>query len=119
MGGHTPAPLAYPTAQSCALFSSLHGHCIVSTTQTIKSLGYALYSFDELKALGEKTPAEPVPPSPEDLCTIMYTSGTTGGLHGCVACEKGCDEAVWCRHDRCKIMQWVRCLVFGSGVCLA
>ena len=35
-------------------------------------------SIDELKQLGEKNPKEPVPPSPEDLCCIMYTSGSTG-----------------------------------------
>jgi long-chain acyl-CoA synthetase len=35
-------------------------------------------SFDELMAKGKAAPAEPVPPKPEDLCTIMYTSGTTG-----------------------------------------
>ena len=29
-------------------------------------------------ALGEKKPAEPVAPKPEDIATIMYTSGTTG-----------------------------------------
>ena len=29
-------------------------------------------------ALGKGTPGPPVPPSPGDLCTIMYTSGTTG-----------------------------------------
>lgn len=46
--------------------------------QTIESLGYKVYSFNTVAALGKATPAEPVPPSPEDLCTIMYTSGTTG-----------------------------------------
>ena len=35
-------------------------------------------SFEELRQLGEKNPVDPVPPSPEDLCCIMYTSGSTG-----------------------------------------
>jgi long-chain acyl-CoA synthetase len=37
-----------------------------------------VHSFDEFLALGKANPAPPVPPSPEDYCTIMYTSGTTG-----------------------------------------
>ena len=35
-------------------------------------------SIDELRQLGEKNPRSPVPPDPEDLCCIMYTSGSTG-----------------------------------------
>lgn len=34
-------------------------------------------SFEELRHLGEKNPVDPVHPSPEDLCCIMYTSGST------------------------------------------
>lgn len=37
-----------------------------------------ILSIDELKQLGEKNPRSPVPPNPEDLCCIMYTSGSTG-----------------------------------------
>ena len=32
--------------------------------------------------MGAKSPAAATPPSPENLCTIMYTSGTTGGAVG-------------------------------------
>jgi long-subunit acyl-CoA synthetase (AMP-forming) len=39
-------------------------------------------SFDELVKLGEANPAEPIPPSPEDLACIMYTSGSTGTPKG-------------------------------------
>jgi long-chain acyl-CoA synthetase len=36
-------------------------------------------SWDELLARGRELQAEPESrPQPEDLCTIMYTSGTTG-----------------------------------------
>ncbi|KAK3324186.1 hypothetical protein B0T19DRAFT_486403 [Cercophora scortea] len=38
----------------------------------------SILSYDELRKLGEDNPVEPVPPSPEDLCCIMYTSGSTG-----------------------------------------
>lgn len=37
-----------------------------------------LLSFDELTSLGERNPVDPVPPRPDDLCCIMYTSGSTG-----------------------------------------
>lgn len=38
-----------------------------------------ILSFEELRALGEKNSADPIPPKPDDLYCIMYTSGT-GGL---------------------------------------
>jgi hypothetical protein len=46
--------------------------------QIIEGLNIALMSWEEALESGKLSPAEPVPPSPEDYCTIMYTSGTTG-----------------------------------------
>lgn len=46
--------------------------------QEVKDSGVSVHSFEELLSIGATKPAEPVPPSADDLCTIMYTSGTTG-----------------------------------------
>lgn len=41
-----------------------------------------LLSYEELVDLGRSYPIEAVPPQAEDLCCIMYTSGTSGPPKG-------------------------------------
>jgi hypothetical protein len=46
--------------------------------QAAQEAGIAVHSWEEFLELGRGAPAEACPPKPADLCTIMYTSGTTG-----------------------------------------
>jgi len=41
-----------------------------------------IMSFEELRQLGESNPISATPPSPEDVCCIMYTSGSGGTPKG-------------------------------------
>jgi long-chain acyl-CoA synthetase len=44
----------------------------------IKDLGLGVFSFEDFTKLGQDNMKDAVPSKATDLCTIMYTSGTTG-----------------------------------------
>ncbi|ORY94915.1 hypothetical protein BCR43DRAFT_558005 [Syncephalastrum racemosum] len=51
-------------------------------------------SIDELAELGKENPCEVIKPEPEDICCIMYTSGSTGNPKGVVLSHKNIVAAV-------------------------
>ncbi|XP_073990032.1 long-chain-fatty-acid--CoA ligase 5 isoform X3 [Rhodnius prolixus] len=53
-----------------------------ATKQRAKNRGIEVYRFDQIEKLGASKNVPEVPPKPTDLCTICYTSGTTGNPKG-------------------------------------
>lgn len=53
-----------------------------ATVQRARNRGVDLHSFDDVEQLGARREIPEVPPTPQDICTICYTSGTTGNPKG-------------------------------------
>ncbi|XP_032666476.1 long-chain-fatty-acid--CoA ligase 5 isoform X1 [Odontomachus brunneus] len=53
-----------------------------ATNQRAKNRGVELYKFDDIERLGAQKNHPEMPPEASDLCTICYTSGTTGNPKG-------------------------------------
>jgi long-chain acyl-CoA synthetase len=50
--------------------------------EMLKACDVRLLSFQELRRMGDFNPVNSTPPSPDDLCCIMYTSGSSGPPKG-------------------------------------
>lgn len=73
-----------------------------STISAAASAGLLFLSIDELAAKGAANPADAVPPNPDTICTIMYTSGTTGDPKGVLLSNRAIIAAVTSLHYYCK-----------------
>ncbi|EMS58749.1 Long chain acyl-CoA synthetase 1 [Triticum urartu] len=47
-----------------------------------EQIGMKMYSWNDFLKMGKDKPVQPRPPQPNDTCTIMYTSGTSGQPKG-------------------------------------
>ncbi|KAJ2083784.1 medium-chain fatty acid-CoA ligase faa2 [Coemansia sp. RSA 988] len=53
-----------------------------------ESLGLQMLDMDEVRKLGRTAPTEPSLPLPDDICTVCYTSGTSGAQKGVLITHK-------------------------------
>ncbi|XP_027109281.1 long chain acyl-CoA synthetase 1-like isoform X3 [Coffea arabica] len=62
--------------------------CFTSLTEEEKnraaSIGVKSYSWNDFLHMGKENPSELLPPQPFNICTIMYTSGTSGSPKGVI-----------------------------------
>jgi len=66
--------------------------------QEIKTLGINVYTFDEIieKGKTEGKDIELSPAKPESICTICYTSGTTGNPKGAMVSHEALESTIDC-----------------------
>lgn len=84
---------------------------IAAAKASMEAQGVSVLSWDEAIESGSASPVKSVPPSPDDYCTIMYTSGTTGDPKGVLLKHSAVVAAVSNVVNYCK--EWGT--TFGPG----
>jgi long-subunit acyl-CoA synthetase (AMP-forming) len=75
-------------------------------------------TYDDLLKSGKEHPVDPVPPKPEDLACIMYTSGTTGPPKGVVITHKNVISAGRNHMDETNVQSRVSTKLLGNRIIL-
>ena len=84
-----------PTLRGCISIGGVEP----AVRERIEKCGVFVHTFDELMEMGKANPVEAIPPAPEDICCIMYTSGTSGTPKGVVIHHRAIVSGVASAHD--------------------
>lgn len=86
--------------------------CFKTSTATEHVLFFWFWLRSNIVFQGKEYPSEPLPPQPHNICTIMYTSGTSGNPKGVVLTHeshatyvKGVD--LFLNQFEDKVMSWL------------
>ncbi|KAK8803494.1 hypothetical protein WA158_001188 [Blastocystis sp. Blastoise] len=117
LGAESVEFIVSQTKMNCAVCSQLEMMKLLALAETIKTLkaiiqieevsdndrkvaneaGVTMYSVAEIEKIGSEHRSAPIPPNPDDVHTICYTSGTTGKAKGALythrqsmSCLAGC-----------------------------
>lgn len=83
-------PTVAKVAKKCSTLKivSYNGDAKQEHLDLFEELGVKVLSIQEITKLGHENPIEALTPEPEDLCCIMYTSGSTGNPKGVMLSHK-------------------------------
>lgn len=73
-----------PNCKSAKRLKALVAFTSATTEQTKEAdqIGIKMYAWNDFLKVGKDNPRQPCPPQASDICTVMYTSGTSGQPKG-------------------------------------